>query len=79
VELMPLRPKAVLRILETQPADLAIGQKASIDTRGILPGHVSGLTLLYPWDGHADVALDGTPPPSARPDSAWTGSSRSPG
>jgi HlyD family secretion protein len=67
---IPLRLKAVLRIPETQAKDLAIGQKASIDTRnGILPGHVSRIDPSSTLGTvTVDVALDGTPPPSARPD-----------
>lgn len=66
----PLRLKAVLRIPETQAKDVAVGQKASIDTRnGIAAGHVvrsdpasvNGTVTV-------DVALDGTPPAGARPD-----------
>jgi multidrug resistance efflux pump len=66
----PLRLKAVLRIPETQAKDVAIGQKASIDTRnGFAAGHVirsdpasiNGTVTV-------DVALDGEPPPGARPD-----------
>ena len=59
----PLRLKAVLRIPETQAKDLAIGQKASIDTRnGILPGHVSRIDPASTLGTvTVDVALDGTP------------------
>ena len=66
----PLRLKAVLRVPEVQARDVAIGQKALIDTRnGIAPGHVvrsdpssvNGTVTV-------DVALDGTPPAGARPD-----------
>lgn len=66
----PQRLKAVLRIPETQAKDLAIGQKASIDTRnGIAAGHV---TRMDPASINGtvtvDVALDGTLPAGARPD-----------
>lgn len=66
---MPLRLKAVLRIPETQAKDLAIGQKASIDTRnGIAPGHVSRIDPSSTLGTvTVDVALDG-PAPGARPD-----------
>ncbi len=66
----PLRLKAVLRIPETQAKDLAIGQKASIDTRnGIAPGHVSRIDPASSLGTvTVDVALDGTPPAGARPD-----------
>ena len=67
---MPLRLKAVLRIPETQAKDLAIGQKAMIDTRnGIAPGHVSRIDPSSTLGTvTVDVALDGTPPAGARPD-----------
>jgi multidrug resistance efflux pump len=66
----PLRLKAVLRIPETQAKDLAIGQKASIDTRnGIAPGHVSRIDpASINGTVTVDVVLDGTPPSGARPD-----------
>ena len=66
----PLHLKAVLRIPETQAKDLAIGQKASIDTRnGIAPGHVSRIDPASTLGTvTVDVALDGTPPAGARPD-----------
>lgn len=66
----PGKLKAVLQIPETQAKDLAIGQKAAIDTRnGIVPGRVvridpnaiNGTVVV-------DVALDGPLPPGARPD-----------
>ncbi len=66
----PTRLKAVLRIAETQAAEVAMGQVADIDTRnGIVKGHVvrsdpqavNGTVAV-------DVALDGALPPGARPD-----------
>jgi hypothetical protein len=66
----PIRPKAALRIPETQAKDLAIGQRATIDTRnGLAPGRVvrtdpsaiNGTVTV-------DVQLDGDPPPGTRPD-----------
>jgi multidrug resistance efflux pump len=62
--------KAVLRIPESQAKDVAIGQKASIDTRnGLVPGHVTrkdpsaqGGTVTV------DVTLDGALPAGAVPD-----------
>jgi multidrug resistance efflux pump len=66
----PLRLKAQLRVPEVQARDVAIGQKAVIDTRnGLAAGHVvrsdpssvNGTVTV-------DVALDGTPPAGARPD-----------
>lgn len=66
----PTRLKAVLRIAETQAAEVSIGQLADIDTRnGIVKGHVvrtdpqaQGGTVAV------DVALDGALPPGARTD-----------
>ena len=66
----PIRLKAVLRIPETQAKDLAIGQRANIDTRNgfaagrvvrIDPAAINGTVTI-------DVALDGDPPAGARPD-----------
>lgn len=66
----PGKLKAVLQIPETQAKDVAIGQKATIDTRnGVARGRVvrmdpnaiNGTVVV-------DVALDGTLPPGARPD-----------
>lgn len=67
---LPIRLKAVLRIPETQAKDLAIGQKATIDTRnGLAAGHVTRIDPA-PINGTVavDVALDGAPPAGARPD-----------
>ncbi len=62
--------KAVLRIAETQAAEVAPGQEASIDTRnGIVKGHV---TRMDPQAVNGtvtvDVALDGPLPQGARSD-----------
>jgi multidrug efflux pump subunit AcrA (membrane-fusion protein) len=66
----PGKLKAVLQIPETQAKDVAIGQRATIDTRnGITRGRVvrmdpnaiNGTVVV-------DVALDGPLPPGARPD-----------
>ena len=67
---IPLRLKAVLRIPETQAKDVAIGQKATIDTRnGFAPGHVARIDPSSTLGTvTVDVALDGTPPAGARPD-----------
>jgi HlyD family secretion protein len=66
----PIKLKAVLRIPETQAKDLAIGQKASIDTRnGIAPGHVVRIDpAAVNGTVTIDVALDGKAPDGARPD-----------
>ena len=66
----PGRLKAVLNVPETQAKDVAIGQRASIDTRnGIIPGHVVRIDLAA-RNGTVsiDIALDGALPPGARPD-----------
>jgi HlyD family secretion protein len=70
VDPIPLRLKAVLRIPENQAKDVAIGQKASIDTRnGIAPGHVSRIDPASSGGTvTVDVALDSTPPAGARSD-----------
>ena len=65
----PDKLKAELRIPETQAKDVALGQRAAIDTRnGVIPGHVvrvapsatEGTVIV-------DIALDGALPPGARP------------
>jgi HlyD family secretion protein len=67
--------KTELRIQETQAKDVAVGQKALIDTRitsagsnGIVDGHVSRVAPSS-VDGSVivDVMFDGTLPPGARP------------
>jgi len=66
----PSRLKAQIRISETQTKDLAIGQKAEIDTRnGKVKGHVSRIdpASLGGTVG-VDVTIDDPLPPSARPD-----------
>jgi len=66
----PGRLKAVLRIPETQARDLALGQRAQVDTRnGVVNGHV---VRIDPASQNGtvtvDVALDGALPRGARPD-----------
>lgn len=66
----PERLKAVLRIPETQAKDLALGQRAAIDTRnGIVKGRV---TRMDPGAQNGtvtvDVTLEGELPRGARPD-----------
>lgn len=66
----PEKLKAELKIPETQAKDVAIGQKADVDTRnGIIPGHVSRIDPAAK-DGTVtvDVKLDGALPQGARPD-----------
>jgi multidrug efflux pump subunit AcrA (membrane-fusion protein) len=66
----PGRLKAVLNIPETQAKDVAIGQRASIDTRnGIIEGHVTRIDpAARSGTVSVDIALDGALPPGARPD-----------
>ncbi len=65
-----LHLKAQIKIAETQIKDVAIGQKAEIDTRnGIIPGHVSRIDpAAQQGTFTVDVALDGALPQSARPE-----------
>ena len=71
----PGRLKAELRVPETQARDIALGQKASIDTRnGIVVGHVMRIdpgsqqgTVLV------EVAIDGELPRGARADMSVDG------
>src|SRR4029077_9088480 len=58
------------QIPETQAKDLAIGQKASIDTHnGMAAGPVTRVDAAVVNGMVAvDVALDGVEPPGARPD-----------
>ena len=66
----PERLKAVLRIPETQAKDVSMGQAAIIDTHnGTAKGRVVRADPSV-QDGtvSVDVALDGDPPPGARPD-----------
>jgi HlyD family secretion protein len=66
----PGRLKAVLRISETQAKDLAVGQRASIDTHnGVVPGHVARIDpAAQNGTVTVDVALDAALPRGARPD-----------
>jgi HlyD family secretion protein len=66
----PTRLKAELRIAETQARDLAIGQKAEIDTRnGIIPGRVMRIDpAAQQGTVTVDVELVGELPRGARPD-----------
>ncbi len=66
----PGRLKAVLKIAETQAAEVAPLQKASIDTRnGIVPGHVTRMDpQAVSGTVSVDVAFDGPLPQGARPD-----------
>jgi HlyD family secretion protein len=66
----PTRLKAELRIAETQARDLAIGQKAEIDTRnGIIPGRVIRIDpAAQQGTVTVDVELLAELPRGARPD-----------
>jgi HlyD family secretion protein len=66
----PKTLKAELRIAETQTRDIAIGQKASIDTRnGVVEGTVSRIDAnAQNGTVGVDVTLAGALPPGARPD-----------
>jgi HlyD family secretion protein len=66
----PTRLKAQIRISETQTKDLAIGQKAAVDTRnGIVKGHVSRIDPASSGGTvGVDVTIDEPLPPAARPD-----------
>jgi HlyD family secretion protein len=66
----PGRLKAVLRVPETQAKDIAVGQRAKIDTRnGIVEGRVFRADLAA-QNGTVtvEVALEGELPRGARPD-----------
>ena len=66
----PARLKAEIRIPETQTKDLAIGQRADIDTRnGHVAGHVSRIDPASSGGTvGVDVSLDEALPAGARPD-----------
>jgi len=66
----PANLKAQIRISETQTKDLAIGQKADVDTRnGHVMGHVSRIDPASSGGTvGVDVTLDGALPAGARPD-----------
>ncbi len=66
----PIRLKAVLRIPETQARDLAMGQKATIDTRnGFAPGRIIRIDpASINGTVTVDVIMDGDLPAGSRPD-----------
>jgi HlyD family secretion protein len=66
----PAHLKAQLKIAETQAKDIAIGQKALIDTHnGAIPGHVTRIDpSVQSGTVTVDAALDGVLPPGSRPD-----------
>ncbi len=66
----PKKLKAEVKIAETQAKDVAIGQKATIDTRnGLVQGHVSRIDpSVQNGTVTVDVMMDGPLPSGARPD-----------
>jgi HlyD family secretion protein len=64
------RLKATIQIQETQAKDVAIGQKATIDTHnGTAQGHVTRVdAAVVNGTVAVDVSFDGPQPPDARPD-----------
>jgi HlyD family secretion protein len=66
----PGRLKAVLRVPETQAKDVALGQKATIDTRnGVINGHVMRIDpSSQQGTVTVEVAIDGELPKGARSD-----------
>ncbi|HYC50313.1 MAG TPA: HlyD family efflux transporter periplasmic adaptor subunit [Gemmatimonadaceae bacterium] len=71
----PGRLKAVIRVPETQARDIAVGQKATVDTRnGIVAGHVM---RIDPGSTQGtvtvEVAIDGDLPRGARADMSVDG------
>jgi HlyD family secretion protein len=64
------RLKATIQIQETQAKDVAIGQKAIIDTHnGTAGGHVTRVdAAVVNGTVAVDVSFDGQQPPDARPD-----------
>ena len=66
----PKRLKAEVKIAETQAKDVALGQKASIDTRnGIVAGHVGRIDpSVVNGTVTVDVYMDEPLPAGARPD-----------
>jgi HlyD family secretion protein len=66
----PKKLKAEIKIAETQAKDVAIGQKAAIDTRnGIVAGRVFRIDpSVQNGTVTVDVAIDGPLPQGARPD-----------
>jgi len=71
----PGRLKAVIRVPETQAKDIAVGQKAAIDTRnGIVPGHVMRIDPASQGGTvTVEVGIDGDLPKGARADMSVDG------
>jgi HlyD family secretion protein len=66
----PKKLKAEIKIAETQAKDIAIGLKATVDTRnGVVVGHVSRIDpSVQNGTVTVDVAIDDSLPPGARAD-----------
>jgi HlyD family secretion protein len=66
----PKKLKAEIKIAETQAKDVAIGQKATVDTRnGVVEGHVSRIDpSVVNGTVTVDVAIDNPLPQGARAD-----------
>jgi HlyD family secretion protein len=66
----PKRLKAEIKIAETQAKDVAIGQRAAIDTRnGVVKGHISRIDpSVFNGTVTVDVAIEDALPQGARPD-----------
>jgi len=66
----PKKLKAEIKIAETQAKDVAIGQKATVDTRnGVVEGHVSRIDpSVVNGTVTVDVTIDNPLPPGARAD-----------
>lgn len=66
----PKKLKAEIKIAETQAKDVAIGQRATIDTRnGVVKGHVSRIDpSVQNGTVTVDVAIEDALPQGARPD-----------
>ena len=71
----PGKLKAVIRVPETQARDIAIGQKATVDTRtGVVPGHVMRIDPASTQGTvTVEVAIDGELPRGARADMSVDG------
>jgi HlyD family secretion protein len=71
----PGKLKAVIRVPETQARDIAIGQRATVDTRnGIVPGRVMRIDPASTQGTVAvEIALEGELPRGARADMSVDG------
>jgi HlyD family secretion protein len=71
----PGRLKAIIRVPETQARDVAVGQKATVDTRsGIVPGHVMRIDPASTQGTvTVEIAIEGELPRGARADMSVDG------